>query len=158
LAPRKPSFHHRKNLSRRPLLLRVLGSNLSRLPTCSEVTQTVRVIENMRAYETVAHHEHTPIFCEFRRNRARFDLLFDLGESPLTKLKEIVAAIVVLVDSAMANEVARRASVSVAVVERRSVPSSASSFDWLWCKRCRPSNQRLGSRHWSRGEHCIPNL
>jgi xanthine dehydrogenase YagT iron-sulfur-binding subunit len=29
---------------------------------------------------------------------------------------------------------------------------------WLWCKRCRPSNQRPGSRHWSRGEHCIPNL
>jgi superfamily II DNA or RNA helicase len=28
----------------------------------------------------------------------------------------------------------------------------------LWCKRCRPSNQRPGSRHWSRGEHCIPNL
>src|SRR5258708_30458081 len=28
----------------------------------------------------------------------------------------------------------------------------------LWCKRYRSSNQRLGSRHWSRGEHCIPNL
>jgi hypothetical protein len=28
----------------------------------------------------------------------------------------------------------------------------------LWCKRCRPSNQRPGSRQWSRGEHCIPNL
>jgi DNA-binding transcriptional LysR family regulator len=28
----------------------------------------------------------------------------------------------------------------------------------LWCKRCRPSNQRPGSRHWSRGEYCIPNL
>jgi ABC-type sulfate transport system permease component len=28
----------------------------------------------------------------------------------------------------------------------------------LWCKRCRSSNQRPGSRHWSRGEHCIPNL
>src|ERR1700679_4079531 len=28
----------------------------------------------------------------------------------------------------------------------------------LWCKRCRSSNQRLGSRHRSRGEHCIPNL
>jgi hypothetical protein len=28
----------------------------------------------------------------------------------------------------------------------------------LWCKRCRSSNQRPGSRHRSRGEHCIPNL
>jgi hypothetical protein len=28
----------------------------------------------------------------------------------------------------------------------------------LWCKRCRPSNQRPGSRHWSRAKHGIPNL
>src|SRR5271163_3350504 len=43
-----------------------------------------------------------------------------------------------------------------ALIVRRS--GSGKSFHRLWCKRCRPSNQRPGSRHWSRGEHCIPNL
>jgi hypothetical protein len=67
LAPRKSSFHDRKNLTRHPLLLRVLASRLSRLPACSEVVQTVGVIENVRAYEAVAHHDHTTVFGEFER-------------------------------------------------------------------------------------------
>jgi hypothetical protein len=50
---------------------------LSGLPACSEVTKTVGVIENVRAYEAVAHHDHTPVFGEPWCQAPAPDLLLD---------------------------------------------------------------------------------
>src|SRR5271166_4696575 len=53
----------------------------------------------------------------------------------------------------------REASPTAAIIDSQSVKSAEKGglrlIRRLWCKRCRPSNQRPGSRHWSRGEHGV---
>src|SRR6202042_1114463 len=55
--------------------------------------KSVAVVENMRAYEAVAHHDHAPVLRELGGQLARSNLPFDLGQKPPTEFKEVVAAV-----------------------------------------------------------------